>query len=126
MTSQLRALLRAAGVAAALVACSSVCAQSSTYPGTGSSSSRKGETFIGIVIGKPTYETSCGNIPGLSCANNGTSVSVTAGNMFMEYFGAELTYLNLGSADGVDQHELALGRRLLIDDSRDSCAFFES
>jgi OOP family OmpA-OmpF porin len=98
MTSQLRAPLRVAGAAAALVACMGACAQSSTYPGTGSSS-HKGDTFIGIVIGKPTYETSCGNIPGLSCANNGTSVSVTAGNMFMEYFGAELTYLNLGSAD---------------------------
>jgi hypothetical protein len=57
------------------------------------------DTFIGIAIGKPTYSTSCGNIAGLSCSNNGTSVSVTAGNMFTRNWGAELSYLDLGKAD---------------------------
>jgi hypothetical protein len=57
------------------------------------------DTFIGIAIGKPTYSTSCGNIAGLSCSNNGTSFSVTAGNMFTRYWGGELSYLDLGKAD---------------------------
>jgi hypothetical protein len=57
------------------------------------------DTFIGIAIGKPTYSTSCGNIAGLSCSNNGTSVSVTAGNMFTRNWGGELSYLDLGKAD---------------------------
>jgi hypothetical protein len=57
------------------------------------------DTFIGIAVGKPTYSTSCGNIAGLSCSNNGTSVSVTAGNMFTRNWGGELSYLDLGKAD---------------------------
>jgi hypothetical protein len=70
-------------------------AASSTYPQSRSTR----DTFIGIAIGKPTYSTSCGNIAGLSCSNNGTSVSVTAGNMFTRNWGAELSYLDLGKAD---------------------------
>jgi hypothetical protein len=97
MARQQRALQRVAGAAVALGLCAGAMAQS-PYPGTGSSQPRKGDTFIGITIGKPHYETSCGNIPGLSCANNGTSVSVTAGNMFSEFWGAELSYLDLGDA----------------------------
>jgi hypothetical protein len=98
MARQHQAFQRVIVAAAALGACAGAWAQSS-YPGTGSTQPRKGDTFIGIEIGKPHYETSCGNIAGLSCANNGTSVSVTAGNMFSDYFGAELSYLDLGKAD---------------------------
>jgi hypothetical protein len=98
MARQARVLQRVAGAVAALGLCAGAFAQSS-YPGTGSSQPRKGDTFIGITIGKPHYDTSCGNIAGLSCSNNGTSVSVTAGNMFSEYWGAELSYLDLGKAD---------------------------
>jgi OOP family OmpA-OmpF porin len=99
MAEKLRAHQRIAGAAAALGLCAGAFAQS-PYPGTGSSTQpRKGDTFIGIAIGKPHYETSCGNISGLSCSNNGTSVSITAGNMFSEYWGAELSYLDLGKAD---------------------------
>ena len=61
-----RALQRFAGAAAAIGLCAGALAQTE-YPGTGSSKPRKGDTFIGITIGKPHYETSCGNIQGLSC-----------------------------------------------------------
>jgi hypothetical protein len=60
---------------------------------------RTGDTFVGIDIGKPTYRTSCGNLAGLSCSNNGTSVSITAGDMLTRNWGAELSYLDLGKAD---------------------------
>jgi hypothetical protein len=103
MSTQHRALHRVVGAAAALGLCAAAWGQSGAgsppYPGTGGSTSHKGDTFIGIEIGKPTYDTSCGNIAGLSCSNNGTSVSVTAGNMFTENWGAELSYLDLGRAD---------------------------
>jgi len=58
-----------------------------------------GKSFIGLEIGKPTYSTSCGNLAGLSCSNNGTSYSVVAGNMFTRDVGAALSYLDLGKAD---------------------------
>jgi len=96
MTAPILAVLRVAIAVAAIGACASAFGQSSV-PGTTTTKPR--DTFIGIAIGKPTYSTSCGNITGLSCANNGTSVSITAGNMFTTHWGGELSYLDLGRAD---------------------------
>jgi hypothetical protein len=81
--------------AAALGSCAASFAQA---PG-GNGSVKGGDTFLGINIGKPTYNTSCGNLAGLSCSNNGTSVSVTGGDMLTRNWGAELSYLDLGKAD---------------------------
>ncbi|HEX4511436.1 MAG TPA: outer membrane beta-barrel protein [Burkholderiaceae bacterium] len=87
------ALRRATVAAVALGSCACGFAQStSTTP-------RSGDTFLGISIGKPSYDTSCGNVAGLSCSNNGTSVSVTAGDMLTRYWGTELSFLDLGEAD---------------------------
>src|SRR5262245_57637823 len=91
MSRAVRALHRVTIAAAALGSCARALAQA-TEP-------RAGDTFMGINIGKPTYSTSCGTLAGLSCSNNGTSVSVTAGDMITRNWGAELSYLDLGKAD---------------------------
>ena len=88
-----RALRRAAMAAAAIGGCACACAQTSS-----GGESRANNAFVGINIGKPTYNTSCG-LPGFSCSNNGTSVSITAGDMLTRNWGAELSYLDLGKAD---------------------------
>jgi len=71
-------------------------------------------TALGIAIGKPTYGTSCGNISGLTCSNNGTSVSVTAADMITRNWGAEVSYLDLGKADRAGGTVSARGVNLSI------------
>ena len=91
MSTPTRVLRLALLATTALVTCVAAAAQPGNAPDT--------RPFLDIAIGKPIYGTSCGNIAGLSCSNNGTSVSVTAGDMWSRNWGAELSYLNLGKAD---------------------------
>jgi OOP family OmpA-OmpF porin len=105
MTTTFRALSSAIVAAAALgIACGNAGAQ--TTPPSQSSmadnldnASTKVGRFVGVAIGKSAYRTSCGNVAGLTCSNSGTSYSVTAGNMFTDNVGVELSYLDLGKAD---------------------------
>jgi OOP family OmpA-OmpF porin len=90
MSVTLRALHRAA-FAAALGSCGCMLAPAVM--------AQSNSTFVGINVGKPSYSTSCGNVSGLSCSNNGTSVSLTAGDMLTRNWGAELSLLDLGKAD---------------------------
>ncbi len=100
MSRQLRALSGAIAVAAAALAipCGAG-AQSSLAAGVGNASATAGRSFIDIAVGKPRYATSCGDVAGFTCSNNGTSYSITAGNMFTQNVGASLAYLDLGNAD---------------------------
>jgi len=95
--TKVRALSASLAAAAALGMASAAAAESSIAEGVDNASS-SGKSFIGLEIGKPQYSTSCGNLAGLSCSNNGTSYSIVAGNMFTQNLGAELTYLDLGKA----------------------------
>jgi opacity protein-like surface antigen len=94
----IRALTGSLAAAAAIGCSFGAVAQSSIAQGVNNASS-SGKSFIGLEIGKPRYSTSCGNLAGLSCSNNGTSYSIVAGNMFTQNLGAELSYLDLGKAD---------------------------
>jgi len=96
MAPLVRACHCACVVATALGCCASACSQDLDRTDR---VQRAGAPFVGVEVGKPHYGTSCGNIAGLSCSNNGTSVSVTAGDMFTHNWGAELSYLDLGKAD---------------------------
>jgi opacity protein-like surface antigen len=99
MTTAFRALTRGLAAAAALGMSIGAAAEGSLADSIKGASSSPGKSFIGVEIGKPRYSTSCGNLAGLSCSNNGTSYSVVAGNMFTRNLGAELSYLDLGNAN---------------------------
>ena len=58
-----------------------------------------GSSYGAIAVGRSHFGTSCGTVAGLTCRNAGTAVSLTAGDMFTEHLGAELSYLNFGHAD---------------------------
>lgn len=75
------------------------CAQAGLANSVGASTGKSGDSFIGIAVGKPQYGTACGNVAGLTCSNNGTSYSLTAGNMFTDNLGLEITALDLGRAN---------------------------
>lgn len=98
MSTQFRALTSGAVALAALGISCGACAQDSVAGTVNITQPKSGESFIGVNIGKATYGTSCG-VAGLTCQNNVTSYSVTAGNMFTENIGAELSLLNLGTAN---------------------------
>ncbi|WP_066265655.1 outer membrane beta-barrel protein [Hydrogenophaga palleronii] len=53
--------------------------------------------YIGINVGQPDYENSCG-LGGFSCSDNTTSAYLYTGGMFNPYFGAEIGYVSLGKA----------------------------
>jgi hypothetical protein len=58
-----------------------------------------GSTYGGVSVGRSHFDTSCGNVAGLTCKNSGTAFSIMAGDMFTSNIGAELSYLNFGHAD---------------------------
>ena len=102
MTPRFRALSSGLVAAAALAATCQAGAQGTTAAAPGalharSGSSRPGRGFIDLNVGRATYHTDCG-VAGLTCQDNVTSYSVTAGHLFSDDFGAELTYLNFGTA----------------------------
>jgi OOP family OmpA-OmpF porin len=101
MTTTFRALTSGLLAAAALGISCGAWAQSSEPAGAGSigDTPKAGDSFIGVAVGKARYGTSCGNVAGLTCSNSGTSYSITAGNMFTQNVGIELSYLDLGKAD---------------------------
>ncbi len=83
---------------------------------------RSGTSYGGISVGQSRFGTNCGSVAGLTCRKTGTAVSLTAGDMFTDYLGAELSYVNFGHADraggtvsaqGID---LALVGRLPVND----------
>jgi OmpA-OmpF porin, OOP family len=81
---------------------------SSGMSSTGSSSSGFGSDgysllpytqrgYIGINVGRPNYQTSCGN--GLfTCENPKAAVKVYTGGFFNQYLGLEAGYLNMGQS----------------------------
>ncbi len=102
MTSTLRAISHGAVAIAALGIAFGACAQSSQSSlsrDIGDSSSKAGKSFIDLAIGKSTYNTSCGNVAGLSCSRGTTSYSLTAGNMVTDNVGVELSAMNFGKDD---------------------------
>ena len=114
MTSTFRALNHGAIAVAALGIAFGACAQSSQ-----SSVARElgdnlkaGKSFIDLSVGKSTYNTSCGNVAGLTCSRGTTSYSLTAGNMVTDNVGVELSAMNLGKADRAGGSVIARGINL--------------
>jgi len=102
MTSNLRALNRGAIAMAALGIAFGACAQSSQSSlakEIGDAGPQAGKSFIDLSVGKATYNTSCGNVAGLTCSRGTTSYSLTGGNMITDNLGVELSAMNFGSAD---------------------------
>ena len=102
MTSNLRALTHGAVAMAALGIAFGACAQSSQSSlarEIGDAGPQAGKSFIDLSVGKATYNTSCGNVAGLTCSRGTTSYSLTAGNMITDNIGVELSAMNLGKAD---------------------------
>jgi len=114
MTSTLRALSNGAVAVAALGIAFGACAQSSQSSlgrEIGNSGSA-GKSFIDLSVGKSTYNTSCGSLAGLSCSRGTTSYSLTAGNMFTDNLGIELSAMNFGRADRGGGSVIARGLNL--------------
>jgi OmpA-OmpF porin, OOP family len=86
--------LRTIGVAAlALAAAGAAQAQSSGYsvlPWTQ-------QGYVGLNIGKPDYNNSCGAGP--TCDDPDAAFHIYTGGMFSQWLGLEVGYLNLGRAD---------------------------
>jgi OmpA-OmpF porin, OOP family len=115
MTSTLRAFSHGLAAIAALGIATGACAQSSQSSLSreiGNSSSQAGKSFIDLAIGKSTYNTSCGNLAGLSCSRGTTSYSLTAGNMITDNVGIELSALNFGNTDRAGGSVIARGLNL--------------
>ena len=115
MTSNLRALTLGAIAAAALGIASGACAQDSqTSPAReiGGAKQQAGKSFIDLSVGKSTYNTSCGNVAGLTCSRGTTSYSLTAGNMITDNVGVELSAMNFGKADRAGGSVIARGLNL--------------
>lgn len=55
--------------------------------------------YVGLNIGKPEYDSSCGAIAGLSCDDPDVSWRIYTGGMFNPFFGVELGYVDMGEAD---------------------------
>ena len=115
MTSALRALTHGAVAAAALGIAAGACAQSSQSSlakEIGDSRPQASKSFIDLSVGKSTYNTSCGNVAGLTCSRGTTSYSLTAGNMVTDNVGVELSAMNLGRADRAGGSVIARGINL--------------
>ena len=115
MTSTLRALSHGIAAIAALGIASGACAQSSQSSlakEIGGSGTQAGKSFIDLSIGKSTYNTSCGNLAGLSCSRGTTSYSLTAGNMVTDNVGVELSAMNFGNTDRAGGSVVARGLNL--------------
>jgi hypothetical protein len=115
MTSTLRALTHGAVAAAALGIAVGACAQSSQSSlakEIGDSAPQAGRSFVDLSVGKATYNTSCGNVAGLTCSRGTTSYSLTAGNMITDNVGVELSAMNLGKADRAGGSVIARGINL--------------
>ncbi len=101
--------LRRIGVAAlALAAGGAVHAQSSGYsvlPWTQ-------QGYVGLNIGKPDYNTSCGAGP--SCDDPDAAFHIYTGGMFNQWLGVELGYLNMGRADRAGGRTRAHGVNLSL------------
>jgi len=115
MTSKLRALGHGAIAGAALVIAAGACAQdsqSSLAREIGGARQQAGKSFVDLSVGKSTYNTSCGNVAGLTCSRGTTSYSLTAGNMVTDNVGVELSAMNLGKADRAGGSVIARGINL--------------
>ena len=115
MTSKFRALTHGAIAAAALGIATAACAQSSQSSlakEIDEAHSQSGKSFIDLSVGKATYNTSCGNVAGLTCSRGTTSYSLTAGNMLSDNLGVELSAMNLGRADTAGGSVIARGINL--------------
>ena len=115
MNSPLRALTHGAIAAAALGIAAGACAQDSQNSlarEIGSAKQQAGKSFIDLSVGKATYNTSCGNVAGLTCSRGTTSYSLTAGNMVTDNVGVELSAMNLGRADRAGGSVIARGINL--------------
>ena len=115
MTSHLRALTHGAIAAAALGIAAGACAQDSQTSlarEIGAARQQAGKSFIDLAVGRATYNTSCGNLAGLTCSRGTTSYSLTGGNMITDNVGVELSAMNLGRADRAGGSVVARGINL--------------
>ncbi|MCK9686123.1 outer membrane beta-barrel protein [Scleromatobacter humisilvae] len=115
MTSKFRALTHGAVAAAALGIAFAACAQSSQTSlakEIGDAGPQAGKSFVDLSVGKATYNTSCGNVAGLTCSRGTTSYSLTAGNMITDNVGIELSAMNLGKANVAGGSVIARGINL--------------
>jgi OOP family OmpA-OmpF porin len=115
MTSSPRALTHGAVAVAALVLVNAACAQSaqtSLAKEIGDAGPQAGKSFVDLTVGKATYNTSCGNVAGLTCSRGTTSYSLTGGNMITDNLGIELSAMNLGKADRAGGSVIARGINL--------------
>ena len=115
MTSRLRALDQAAIALAAFVIACGACAQDaqgSLAREAGGARQQAGKSFVDLSVGKATYNTSCGDVAGLTCSRGTTSYSLTAGNMVTDNVGVELSAMNLGKADRAGGSVIARGVNL--------------
>jgi len=109
MTTRLHALDRGAAALAALVVACGACAQGSQ---AGVATPQAGRSFIDLSVGKSAYDTSCGNVAGLTCSRGTTSYSLAAGNMVTENVGVQLSAMNFGKADRAGGSVIARGINL--------------
>jgi OOP family OmpA-OmpF porin len=115
MTSNLRALTHGAVAMMALVLANVACAQSSQSSlakEIGDAGPQAGKSFVDLTVGKATYNTSCGNVAGLTCSRGTTSYSLTGGNMITDNLGIELSAMNLGKDDRAGGSVIARGINL--------------
>ncbi len=115
MTSNLRALSHGAIAVTALGIAFGACAQSSQSSlarEIGDAGPQAGKSFIDLSVGKAHYNTSCGDVAGLTCSRGTTSYSLTAGNMVTDNVGIELSAMNLGKADLAGGSVIARGLNL--------------
>jgi OmpA-OmpF porin, OOP family len=115
MNSNLRALTHGAVAMAALGIAFGACAQSSQNSlakEIGDAGPQAGKSFIDLSVGKSQYNTSCGNVSGLTCSHGTTSYSLTGGNMITDNVGIELKAMNLGKADRAGGSVIARGINL--------------
>lgn len=68
--------------------------------------------YVGLNIGKPDYNNSCGSGP--TCDDPDAALHVYTGGMFNEWLGLELGYLNMGRADRAGGRTRAHGINLSL------------
>lgn len=115
MISNLRALTHGAIAMAALGIACSACAQSSQSSlakEIGDAAPAADRSFVDLSVGKATYNTSCGNVAGMTCSHGTTSYSLAGGNMITNNLGVELSAMNLGKADRAGGSVIARGVNL--------------
>jgi OmpA-OmpF porin, OOP family len=105
--------LRRIGIAAvAVLATAAAQAQSSSSSSGYSVLPWTQQGYVGLNIGKPDYNNSCGTGP--TCDDPDAALHVYTGGMFNEWLGLEVGYLNMGRADRAGGRTRAHGINLSL------------